>query len=152
MPQTCGGHIALAVGEVICVLGILAWTVFQFAHTRYSLTAWNALVLLLWFGSDCVSFLRRRDKWQPAGRIAAAFLAVTVLFLIIVRPLTGADAQDRLIAQGYQDVRYAADQGYPTAPPADSRESGMGYYWFWADKDGQTQLVAVSVTTGAITA
>lgn len=153
-PQTLAGRIAGDVLLLACMLVLLSWVVLRFLRTSYSLAAWNGLVLVLWCIAACVPRLKGwANRRQTTWLVYALLLVVTAAFLAIVRPLTLADAQEKLRENSFEDIRYLdAPRMTPHASPADRRENGMGYYWFLADKDGETLLLAVSVTTGAVTA
>lgn len=139
-------------GSFLAVTLLLFCVVIEATRRPLSLsTVWLGVLLLIgvvWM------LLRRFDGNAPmaVAAIYAAVLAMTLLYLAVVRPVSKQAAEDAVRERGYEVVEYRAEgNSMPPDEPLTRYEDNQGYYWFRVQKGERYGLCAVSVVDGRIT-
>lgn len=130
-------------------LFIASWMVWRLAHSLFSLEAWMCGVLLVWAVLLCLPPLRAWGRTDAViAAVYASLLAVMLVFLVAVRPVTFAQAEQRLRESGYTDFDLFTVLHYDLHG---TPEGDMGFYWFHVYQPEHVRLVKVSILTGAVT-
>lgn len=152
-PVTRTQKIIAAAALGVSLIVIAGWTIRTFQQTRYRLEAWLFVVVLVWALLGMLPPLRKRA--QAPGMVTAialSLLLTTLVFLAVAQPITAQQTEQLMGLRGYTGMkRLYAPEWTPASVPSSPDEGAMGYYWFQAEYEQDTnRLVAVSMKTGTV--
>ena len=148
----------------LCTLLFCAFPVFcaySLLTEPYRLSGW---MLAAWLVLFVPLHLRRKDNRPAAvGLLFLTGLLVTGIYLLIVHPVSAAQAEDMVRQAGYTGLyRFELDRNWRSFETVldngetvccalpETTDDPLGYYGFCAYRDGERYCVVISVARGQI--